>query len=209
MSRVKGIVKQMDTKIYTKTGDKGTTSLLGGTRVSKTHHRLEVYGTIDELNSALGVVFSALKRMEAQDKSNFALLILKSIDRVQAQLFSLGSQFACEHPSLLSKLPHVIEEDILTLEQEIDAWEASMPALKNFILPGTESPSALVHLARTICRRGERLAAGMQELLTDAQEKSVWDRGIIYLNRLSDWLFTMARYLDHKSQAEVRIWKNS
>jgi cob(I)alamin adenosyltransferase len=175
-------------KIYTKTGDRGQTSLLGGARVAKTDARLEAYGTLDELNSILGLVRTQAPQFEAQ------------LQRVQNTLFNIGSQLACEVPELHKQLPDLRAQDVESLEQEMDQWEAELPPLKNFILPGGFAGSGFAHLARTVCRRAERLCVALM------QQHPVDEKYAVYLNRLSDWLFVLARKLNSDAgQADI-LW---
>jgi cob(I)alamin adenosyltransferase len=164
-------------KIYTKTGDKGDTSLIYGARVSKNHPRVEAYGTLDEANAAIGTAVSLLT---AENES-----LMKSLQRVQTLLFHAGSELATPadkevHWKLAPKHTEM-------LEKEVDQWTAELPPLKQFILPGGCPSAAALHQARTIVRRAERLIVSME---TDARTKEV----IRFVNRLSDYLFTAARY---------------
>ncbi len=173
-------------KIYTKTGDKGTTSLLGGTRVQKSDPRIEAYGTVDELNSSLGMLIVLFPKEE-----EFLL-------NCQHKLFNIGSLLACEC-DVSFQLPTVTDEDILALEHKIDAYNNHLPLLKNFILPGGSKASAQAQICRTICRRAERRII---ELEGDNYEILVK-----YLNRFSDFLFVLAReILFHEGKKEI-LWK--
>ncbi len=185
-------------KIYTRTGDKGKTSLIGGTRVSKAHLRLETYGTIDELNSVIGVVLATMDRPK-QLASHQVF-----IQRVQSDLFDIGSHLACEDAKLREKLPSLREAHIVELEHKMDEFSASLPALKNFILPGGSVPAAHAHVARTVCRRAERLCVALSESQTDGSD--VDPLIISYLNRLSDFLFILARTLNWGAKSEEIIW---
>ena len=159
-------------KIYTKTGDKGETSLLGGTRVSKAHQKLEAYGTVDELNSTIGLI-AAMNPVH----QNFLL-------NIQHKLFNIGSELAAEK-DLSFPLPELTEEEINVLEKEIDRLNEKLPKLKNFILPGGSVISAHTQIARCVCRRAERNVVGLNE--------SKYTTIIGYLNRLSDYLFVVSR----------------
>lgn len=178
-------------KIYTRTGDDGTTGLFGGSRVSKTDVRVEAYGTVDEANAAIGVARSA--GLEAETDAVLA--------RAQAELFTLGAELACA-PGKESKLrlPLIDDEDIERLEREIDRAEEGLPPLKSFILPGGSGGAAALHLARCVCRRAER-----RVLILDANEV----RGQVrrYLNRLSDLLFALARRANHDAGVEDVPWQ--
>jgi cob(I)alamin adenosyltransferase len=178
-------------KIYTRTGDDGSTGLCGGSRVRKSDPRIECYGTVDELNAALGLggvaAEPALQRLLAA---------------VQGELFVIGAVLAT--PSGKPRPPHVTpisRESIARLEREIDIAEAALEPLHNFILPGGCEAAARLHLARTICRRAERLAVA---LATNEQADPVV---ITYLNRLSDWLFVQARWSNHAAGLADVPWK--
>ncbi len=174
-------------KIYTKTGDKGTTSLLGGTRVSKAHQKLEAYGTVDELNSVLGVVSSSSKVHQ------------EFLQNIQHRLFNIGSLLAVER-EVNFELPSVDAADIETLEKEIDRLNENLEPLRNFILPGGSVLSAQAHVARSVCRRAERRVVALEND----------DYGILvqYLNRLSDYLFVLSReFLREEGKEEVK-WES-
>lgn len=177
-------------KIYTRKGDTGETSLLGGTRVIKNHPRIEAYGTVDELNAQIGLLHSLF-----QDKrSRKALLV------IQEKLFIAESNLAAEKKELLTHIPRITPSDIEFLEKEIDAMNEELPALKNFILPSGHYLTSLCHVARCVCRRAERISI---ELLT----KHPFDEVIIrYLNRLSDYLFVLARYAAKINNADEVTW---
>lgn len=169
-------------KIYTKTGDSGTTALFGGARVPKHHIRIESYGTLDELNSALGLLRSG---GVPGDLDGFLM-------GVQQDLFVLGSHLAAEPGKEHGYLPELEVGAVDRIEQEIDALEAELPALKNFILPGGHSLAAQAHVCRCICRRAERLVCHLAELETTPPEI------VRYLNRLSDYFFVLARTLNSR-----------
>lgn len=176
-------------KIYTKTGDKGETSLYGGKRVLKSDLRLECYGTIDELNSCLGLT---LALPEADNYREF-------ITSVQNKLFNLGAELA--NPVGIGDSEFISEGDIELLEQEIDRLQTNLPALQNFILPGGSELSARFHMARTFCRRAERAAVRLN------QRDTLRPETIKYLNRLSDLLFVVARHANFKAGETDAIWK--
>jgi cob(I)alamin adenosyltransferase len=183
----------MTMKIYTKTGDKGNTSLIGGTKVPKSDIRIDTYGTVDELNSWIGLINDQLADEEFRP-------VLKEI---QDRLFTIGSSLATDadkEPKM--KLPDLHAADIEFLEKKIDEMTAQLPPMKSFILPGGHVAVSSIHVTRCVCRRAERLAVGMQqhELFVDQQV-------IQYLNRLSDYLFTLARYAGQKLGAEEIPWK--
>ena len=164
--------------IYTGTGDKGTTSLVGGERVSKTHQRLESYGTIDELNSFIGLLVSSLEDQADKDFLHF----------VQHKLFTVGSYLATDQNSTELKIESkVTAESITRIENEIDRLDAGIPKMRNFILPGGCRSASLAHVCRTVCRRAERQIYKLAE--TDPVEEQV----LIFVNRLSDYLFVLAR----------------
>jgi cob(I)alamin adenosyltransferase len=183
----------MATKIYTKTGDKGNTSLIGGTKVPKNDLRIETYGTIDELNSWIGMINDQLK------DDNFK----NELREIQDRLFTIGSSLATDtdkEPKM--KLPDLNNSDIGFLEKRIDEMTAELPVMKNFILPGGHIAVSSIHITRCVCRRAERLVVNMQ------QHKLFVDEKIIqYLNRLSDYLFTLARFVAQKLGAEEIPWK--
>ena len=183
----------MAMKIYTKTGDSGKTSLLGGTKVFKNNPRIEAYGTVDELNSYIGLLSDFSNDDNAKN-------ILKEI---QDRLFTIGAELACD-PEKNSRitLPDLHESDVELLEKEIDKMQEELPVMKNFILPGGHPAVSFAHVARCVCRRAERCAVNLQE------NKGAVDQLIIkYLNRLSDYLFVLARYLGMKNNAPEIIWK--
>ena len=163
-------------KIYTKTGDNGTTSLIGGTRVAKNDCRLECYGTIDELNAYLGLIRDNHPNQDIQNQ----------LLTIQNKLFVIGSEFACEKTEN-NTIPHISQTDICYLEQKIDEISAELPPQKSFILPGGHPLSSYCQIARTVCRRAERR---IYDLKIDATTNNL---STIYINRLSDYLFVLAR----------------
>ncbi|MGN6400875.1 MAG: cob(I)yrinic acid a,c-diamide adenosyltransferase [Flavisolibacter sp.] len=182
----------MAIKIYTKTGDKGNTSLIGGTKVPKNDIRIETYGTVDELNSWIGLINDQLNDAEFR-------LELKEI---QDRLFTIGSSLATDaekEPKM--KLPDLHEDDIKFLEKRIDEMTAQLPPMKSFILPGGHVTVSSIHIVRCVCRRAERLAVNMQQ-----HELFIDEKVIQYLNRLSDYLFTLARYVGQKLGAAEVPW---
>ncbi|QNL21136.1 cob(I)yrinic acid a,c-diamide adenosyltransferase [Hyphobacterium sp. CCMP332] len=178
-------------KIYTKKGDDGTTSLLGGTRLSKNNIRIDAYGTLDELNSYLGL-------LRDQDANKDRINELKKIQEV---LFTIGSHLASEPGNSKFPLPEIKDEDILFLEKEIDKMEESLEPMKNFILPGGHSSVSICHICRCICRRAERQVISLAEL---EEVKPIIKK---YLNRLSDYLFVMSRKISKEVKAEETAWK--
>lgn len=183
----------MSLKIYTKTGDSGKTSLIGGTKVPKSHLRIDSYGTVDELNSYIGLVHDLLTDEHSK----------KIILAVQDRLFTIGSSLACDpekEPSM--KIPDLKESDILLLEMEMDAMNETLPEMKNFILPTGHVAISTTHIARCICRRAERICVNLQE-----NELFVDPLVIKYLNRLSDYLFVLARYTGHNLNIPEVAWR--
>ena len=182
----------MSIKIYTKTGDKGTTSLIGGTKVLKSDLRIEAYGTVDELNSYVGLC----RDLIADESSK------KTLHEIQDRLFTIGSSLACDpekEPKM--KIPDLKENDIVFLEKEIDKMNESLSEMKNFILPGGHPTVSHLHVARCVCRRAERCCVRLQ----DNDESALLI--IKYLNRLSDHLFVLARYAAQLLGVEEIPWK--
>jgi cob(I)alamin adenosyltransferase len=173
-------------KIYTKTGDKGFTSLIGGTRVPKHHLRIESYGTVDELNSYIGLIRD--QAIAENDRQ-----ILKEI---QDRLFTIGSMLASDPEKSKMKIPDLHEQDIELLEKEMDKMNETLPELKHFVLPGGNPIASYCHIARCVCRRAERITVHLAEM------EWVDEKATIYLNRLSDYLFTLSRKVvyDHKNE---------
>ncbi|MBP7511493.1 MAG: cob(I)yrinic acid a,c-diamide adenosyltransferase [Bacteroidia bacterium] len=181
----------MTFKIYTKTGDKGETSLIGGSRVLKSHIRIESYGTIDELNSYLGLIKDQLNNKE---KEAF-------IYEIQDRLFTIGSVLASDPEKSIMKVPDLFPEDITTLEKEIDKMNENLPELKSFVLPGGNILASHCHIARCICRRAERMVVLLQSSST------VPNIVVTYLNRLSDYLFVLSRELVFESKGIESPWR--
>jgi len=181
----------MALKIYTKTGDKGQTSLLGGTRVPKNHIRIEAYGTVDEFNSWIGLL-----RDSITDEHIKAILI-----DTQDRLFTIGSSLASDPVKSKVKIPHLREEDISLLEKEIDAMDSVLPEMKSFVLPGGHETVSRCHIARCVCRRAER------RIIHLAENEQVDEIIIRYFNRLSDYLFMLSRKLAQDLKANEVPWK--
>jgi len=183
----------MSFKIYTKTGDLGKTSLIGGTKVAKSHLRIESYGTVDELNSYIGLVNDLIGDNHSK----------KLLREIQDRLFTIGSSLACDpDKEPLMKIPDLHEEDITLLEREIDKMNDVLPEMKSFILPGGHPTVSYIHIARCICRRAERLCVHLQE------EGMFVDPLVIkYMNRLSDYLFVLSRYAGHLLHITEIPWK--
>lgn len=179
-------------QIYTKTGDRGTTSLIGGTRVPKHHYRLEAYGTVDELNAQIGMVRAWTSEQNTSEQ----------LTRIQEQLFMIGAYLATDDAisDLRTKL-ECNESEIEVLEKEMDKMDNELPVLKNFILPGGHPAVAQCHIVRTICRRAERRVNEM------ATETEVANWVIRYLNRLSDYFFVLSRYLSNYFENDEIPWK--
>jgi cob(I)alamin adenosyltransferase len=183
----------MAMKIYTKTGDKGTTSLIGGTKVPKSHLRIEAYGTVDELNSYIGLCKDLLTDAQGQ----------KILLEVQDRLFTIGSSLACDpikEPKM--RIPDLIETDVELLEKEMDRMNERIPPMKNFILPGGHSTLSQLHIARCVCRRAERCCVRLELESLEVEEII-----IKYLNRLSDYLFVLSRYTGHQLNVQEIPWK--
>ncbi len=178
-------------KIYTKTGDSGQTSLVGGTRISKTELRIEAYGTVDELNSYVGL-------LRDQEVNNGRKDILKEI---QDRLFTIGSILASEPEQTKKRIPDLHENDIELLEKEMDEMDKNLEPMRFFILPGGHQSVSFGHLARTVCRRAERVTLRL------AQESEVNELVIKYLNRLSDYLFVLCRMMIKELNTEEISWK--
>ena len=184
-------------KIYTKTGDDGTTGLFGGTRVPKHHIRIESYGTLDELNSWIGLI----RDQDLADSSRKILI------KIQEKLFTIGALLAIDPKKEKLKngkdrlnIPKIGIEDLNLLEKEIDKMEMNLPPMTHFILPGGHTTVSYCHIARTICRRAERLVSQLNDF--EAVEPTL----LSYINRLSDFLFVLARKLSHDIQAEEIKW---
>ncbi len=184
-------------KVYTKTGDNGTTALFGGTRVPKHHIRIDSYGTVDELNSYIGLI-----RDQEIDENSKKILI-----QIQDNLFTLGAILATDPEKTILKngkerlnIPKVTEEDVNALEDNIDLMETNIPPMTHFVLPGGHTTVSYCHIARCVCRRAERLASALYEV-------SPFDeRALKYLNRLSDYLFVLARKLTYDLGADEVKW---
>jgi cob(I)alamin adenosyltransferase len=182
-------------RIYTRRGDTGETSLVGGQRVGKDSLRIECYGVVDELNACLGIA-----RLSSADQPELAELeaILK---RVQHEMFNLGSLLATLPADVHPKQPRITASDVARLEAEIDAMNADLPALRSFVLPGGCRLNAELHAARTVCRRAERLAVALSRV------EEVPPEAVGYLNRLSDALFVWSRWANHRLGVEEWLWE--
>ena len=180
----------MGFKIYTKSGDGGHTSLATGEKVSKSHLRIKAYGNIDELNSYIGLVISHLELVNVN---------IETLSIIQNQLFALGSELAC--PNTEPQTWYLDNKSVDHLETEIDNLSSSLPPLKNFILPGGSKEVAHIHIARTICRRSER------SLVELSETTSIRPILVKFINRLSDWLFVLARYICQTIKVPEVVWQ--
>jgi cob(I)alamin adenosyltransferase len=210
-------------KIYTKTGDKGATSLIGGTKVPKSHLRIESYGTIDELNSFIGLLNDQLIPLTTQDTAiplrstdnphiflqsgNSAQSPLQSatfmLKEIQDRLFTIGASLACDpDKETKMKIPDLKLEDVGLLEKEMDRMDEELPPMKSFILPGGHVAVSTAHIVRCVCRRAERICVHMQE-----EQLYIEPIVIQYINRLSDYIFVLARYIGHVLQVPEIPWK--
>lgn len=178
-------------KIYTRGGDKGQTSLLGGSRVPKYHEKIEAYGTLDELNAFIGL----LRDQKEVEESTQQFLY-----EVQEKVFAAESFVAADSPHHLSGIPEIEDEDIAKLEEAIDGMNHELPELNNFILPGGHPAVSYAHVARTVCRRAERL------VIKAGENHPVDEKIIRYLNRLSDYFFVLGRFLAHAFQVAEDKW---
>ena len=185
----------MALKIYTKTGDQGTTGLWGGRRVSKNDVRIEAYGTVDELNAYIGL--AAVSCSEVPRLGELGVILL----RVQHELFNLGSILATEPQDVHPKQPRVTAAEIARLEREIDTMNEGLPSLRSFVLPGGTRLNAELHICRTVCRRAERLLVGF------ARTESVPAEAIQYLNRLSDAFFVWSRWVNQVLSVPEVLWE--
>lgn len=183
----------MASKIYTKTGDKGQTSLIGGTKVPKSHLRIEAYGTVDELNSHIGLCRDLLNGEPT----------LSLFQEIQDRLFTIGSSLACDpikEPKL--RIPDLKEDDVTLLEKEMDHMNETLPAMKSFILPGGHTIVSQLHIARCVCRRAERCCVRLE-----LESLEVDPLILKYLNRLSDYLFVLSRFTGHEMKIAEIPWK--
>ncbi len=183
----------MALKIYTKTGDLGKTSLIGGTKVPKSHIRIDTYGTVDELNAYIGLLGDSFDNKRSRN----------TLKEIQDRLFTIGSSLACDPDrEPLMKMPDLKETDITFLEREIDTMNDVLPVMKFFVLPGGHTAISTAHVTRCVCRRAERCCVNMQE-----HELFVDPLVIKYLNRLSDYLFVLGRFIAHELQVAEIAWK--
>ena len=183
--------------IYTKTGDKGTTSLMDGSRVSKDDMRVDTYGSVDELNSQLGVVLAYLQDTPYEE------LLKKDLLSIQKDLLTIGALLADPKSKVSEKTIKHLDKQVNLFEMRIDEMTEQMPELKNFILPGGGKPGAFLHMARTVARKVER------RITTLGRKEAVEIVIIRYFNRLSDLLFTMSRYINYKEGNQETIWNEN
>lgn len=181
-------------RVYTRGGDQGETSLIGGERVSKASLRLDCYGTVDETNATLGLAVEALGASPAGPH------LVPILRRVQSELFNLGAELAAPELEIRAKLPRIEQRHVDALERDIDAVNDDLPPLRSFVLPGGGWPSAYLHLARTVCRRCERLVVAL------AAQEDVGPLAVGYLNRLSDALFVWGRWAALQEGREEPLW---
>lgn len=180
-------------KIYTKTGDEGMTSLVGGCRVPKDCVRLEAYGTVDELNSVLGWMMTAMSDEKARN----------AVQECQHVLFGIGSVLASQDEETARKMQGVTQEDVARLEQQMDEWERELPRRNGFVLPGGVEAAARAHICRTVCRRAER------RIFALAEEAYVPCEVVKYINRLSDFLFVLALHENNLAAKDEILWQNN
>jgi len=188
------------TKIYTRTGDRGETGLVGGKRVSKDSPRIWAYGTVDELNSAIGLA----RALNARKKARSGAVRLDDIlAQIQNDLFDLGAELATLPKDFKMGMPKIEKQHVVRLERMMDDMNAELGPLQEFILPAGGEPATALHLARTICRRAERFCVRL------ARQEQIGNQILPYLNRLSDALFVLARWMNKKSRVAERLWKRS
>ncbi len=178
-------------KIYTKKGDKGRTGLIGGTRVLKSSLRIESYGTVDELNSFIGLIRDQEIVQQFKDQ----------LKEIQDRLFTIGSSLACDPDKSNMRIPDLLESDITILESWMDEMDKELPEMKSFVLPGGHSTVSFCHVARCVCRRAERICVDLD------QHEFIAELILKYLNRLSDYLFVLSRKLSQDLGAEEIPWK--
>ncbi|MDH4467752.1 MAG: cob(I)yrinic acid a,c-diamide adenosyltransferase [Bacteriovoracaceae bacterium] len=201
------VEKKHKSGIYTKTGDGGTTSLVGGTKVLKDHDQIDSYGNVDELNSVIGLLRNKMGLAHGEQNLLF---------KMQNELFVLGSILATEvEKREMFKLPTLSKDFISEIESHIDVMDSKLEKLKNFILPGGDEASCVAHLARTVCRRTERSMVKLSQLdgdsvgMTSENDHLVPPLAIQLINRLSDYFFVLARFLNHESGIDDVIWRSS
>jgi cob(I)alamin adenosyltransferase len=187
-------------KIYTGTGDRGKTSLFSGQRVSKANARIEAYGDMDELNSIIGVLGAMLGPAHSGP--------VEDLQHIQADLFTISALLATTPDSpAMDTIAELGDERIEFLEKSIDRMEPALPELRGFILPGGHPTAAWAHVARTVCRRTERRMVGFQDDSSKSQAPDPYQRALIYINRLSDYFFVLARYCNHLFKTPDKLWE--
>ncbi len=190
--------------IYTKTGDNGTTALFGGRRVSKSVVRMEVIGCVDELNSHIGLIRALLAKLKTNSENEEFEKIIESLNQTQKDLLQVGADLATSYSTKASfqkNIDRIALDQVTRLEKEIDDMEKLLPKLKYFILPGGDEIASSVQIARAICRRAERNAVRL------TKGAKVNENILKYLNRLSDWFFVSARFVNYKLEVEEEVWK--
>ena len=191
-------------KIYTKVGDKGNSQLIGGQKVSKSHPRLHAYGTLDELNCYIGLLRASISKENENRKSVFFSHLENDFQQLQNELFCVGSVLACDDTEMAKNLPMIENKSVEFLEKQIDQWTSELPTLREFILPGGHSLTSMTHICRTVTRRAERHTA---EIITEGVELPSLIP--IYLNRLSDYFFVMARRIQKELGLAEHTWTKS
>lgn len=187
-------------KIYTGTGDRGKTSLFSGERVTKSDRRIEAYGDVDELNSLLGALGAGLAEKNPE--------LVDRLQQIQTDLFQLSAILAITPDSpAMDSLEEVTDSQIIELEQIIDQLDAKLPGLKGFILPGGHPTAAWAHICRTVCRRAERHVTRISDEYVGGKAAQQFQLALVYLNRLSDYLFVLARYCNHIHNFSDKLWK--
>ena len=199
------------TRVYTGTGDDGTSSFVDGSRHEKSHLRFDVVGTCDELNSILGMIIMETNRLQTHEDggksssvNRVKKVVITALSRIQNELFDLGAELACMPNKIPEQMELVSEKQSEMLIAEMDAWLENLEPLKSFILPSGESPEAVIHFARTVTRRLER---NMVRLLNVEGDGSVRKLALIYVNRLSDWLFVLGRWVCHCLGHSESLWE--
>ena len=199
------------TRVYTGTGDDGTSSFVDGSRHEKSHLRFDVVGTCDELNSILGMIIMETNRLQTHEDggksssvNRVKSVVISALSRIQNELFDLGAELACMPNKIPEQMELVSEKQSEMLIVEMDAWLEYLEPLKSFILPSGESPEAVIHFARTVTRRLER---NMVRLLNVEGDGSVRKLALIYVNRLSDWLFVLGRWVCHCLGHSESLWE--
>ncbi len=210
--RLLGVAKLVRiTRVYTGTGDDGTSSFVDGSRHNKSHLRFEVVGTCDELNATLGLILMECNRLQTHDDGGQSSSIKRvknvvnsALSRIQNELFDLGAELACLPSQLPEYMELISEVQSQLLLEEMDAWQEHLEPLRNFILPSGQGPEAMIHFSRTVTRRLER---SMVRLMSNEGDNSVRKLALVYVNRLSDWLFILGRWVSFSLGNTETIWK--